>query len=206
MNTARIPTASDLHRTRSGQDMTVYTLPPRWWKHVPGSASGPQPVREPVAGFHTAGAPVGGPAGAIPSAAGAGAVLTTEWRLLWIVLTLLGIAWACSSCTVMTGNGTGYTYASCAGNAEGMTISPAGASAAKIDNATGAKLATDAVGAVARAYTWGKAFDALGNLIEEGADVIKDGNATDQAINADNNATKETIETFVPPEPAPTIP
>ncbi len=114
----------------------------------------------------------------------------------------LAIITLCSvSCTVMQGNGTGFTYASLGGNAQGLTISPQGASAASIDNATGANIAREAVGDVASAYALGKAFDALGNLIEEGADAIEDSNATDAQINAQNNAAKVKVETFVPPEP-----
>ena len=109
---------------------------------------------------------------------------------------------ACTcSCTVMTGNGTGYTYASLGGNAEGLNISPAGASATKIDNATGAAIAKEAISDAASAYVLGKAFDAAGKLIEEGADVLTDNNDTDVEINKSNNAAKVETETFVPPEP-----
>ena len=101
----------------------------------------------------------------------------------------------------MTGNGTGYTYASLAGNAQGLNITPTGATAASVDNATGAAIAREAVADVASAYALGKAFDALGNLISEGADALKDGNDTDEAIVKSNNATKVEVETFVPPEP-----
>lgn len=105
------------------------------------------------------------------------------------------------SCTVMTGNGTGYTYASLAGNAQGLNITPTGATATAIDNATGAAIAKEAVSDAASAYMMGKAFDALGNLIDAGADALKDGNATDEAITKSNNATKVEVETFVPPAP-----
>jgi hypothetical protein len=104
-------------------------------------------------------------------------------------------------CTVMTGNGTGYTYASLGGNAEGLNISPGGASATKIDNATGAAIAKEAISDAASAYVMGKMFDAAGKLIEEGADVLTDNNDTDVEINESNNAAKVETETFVPPEP-----
>jgi hypothetical protein len=106
-----------------------------------------------------------------------------------------------ASCTVMTGNGTGFTYASLGGNAEQLNITPTGATAAKIDNATGAAIAKEAISDAASAYVLGKAFDAAGKLIEEGADAIEDANDTDEAIAKSNNATKAEIETFVPPEP-----
>ena len=118
------------------------------------------------------------------------------------LITTLTLCAACASCTVMTGNGTGYTYASLGGNAEGLNISPAGASATKIDNATGAAIAKEAISDAASAYVLGKAFDAAGKLIEEGADVLTDGNDTDVQINKSNNAAKVETETFVPPPPA----
>ena len=111
------------------------------------------------------------------------------------------IALMCASCTVMTGNGTGFTYASVAGNAQGLNITPTGATAANIDNATGAGLAREAIGDAASAYALGKAFDALGNLIDDGFDALEDSNDTDEAINANDNAAKVKVETFVPPEP-----
>jgi len=107
------------------------------------------------------------------------------------------IACLSGSCTVMTGNGTGFTYASLAGNAQGLNITPAGASATSIDNATGAAIAKEAISDMASAYVLGKAADAVGNLISDGFDALEDGNATDKAINANNNATK--VDTFVPP-------
>ena len=116
-------------------------------------------------------------------------------------LIFLAVCLPFASCTVMTGNGTGYTYASLAGNAQGLNITPTGATAASVDNATGAAIAREAVADVASAYALGKAFDALGNLISEGADALKDGNDTDEAIVKSNNATKVEVETFVPPEP-----
>ena len=105
------------------------------------------------------------------------------------------------NCTVMTGNGTGYTYASFAGNAKGLTVTPTGASAAEVDNSTGAALAKEMAKDIAKAYAWGRAFDAAGKLIEEGFDAAKDANDTDAAINASDNATKVEVETFVPPAP-----
>jgi hypothetical protein len=117
------------------------------------------------------------------------------------LITTLFACSLCASCTVMSGNGTGFTYATLGGNAEQLNISPTGATAAKIDNATGAAIAKEAISDAASAYVMGKAFDALGNLIEEGADALKDGNDTDEAIAKSNNATKAEIETFVPPEP-----
>jgi hypothetical protein len=102
---------------------------------------------------------------------------------------------------MMSGDGKGFSYASLGGNAQGLSISPTGATAASIDNSTGAGIAKDAIADMASAYAMGKAFDALGNLIEEGADALKDGNSTDEAINANNNAAKVKVETFVPPEP-----
>jgi hypothetical protein len=99
----------------------------------------------------------------------------------------------------MTGNGSGYTYASFAGNAKGMTVTPTGASAAEIDNATGAQIGRDAIEKMASAYMWGKAWDAAGKLIEEGFDAVRDGNETDVRINDSNNSTK--VDTFVPPPP-----
>ena len=80
----------------------------------------------------------------------------------------------CASCTVMTGNGTGFTYASLGGNAQGLNITPNGATAANIDNATGAALAKEAISDAASAYTIGKALDAGLELIDETADVIKE--------------------------------
>jgi hypothetical protein len=111
-----------------------------------------------------------------------------------------------AACTVMTGNGTGYTYASLGGNAEQLSITPAGAAAAKLDNATGAAIAKEAISDMASAYVLGKAFDAAGRLIEDGFDAVEDANDTDEAIAKSNNATKAEIETFVPPEPVPTQP
>ena len=99
----------------------------------------------------------------------------------------------------MTGNGTGYTYASLGGNAGKLNITATGASADVIDNSTGASIAKEAVSDIASAYVLGKAADAIGNLITEGADVLKDGNSTDQAIKASDNAAKVTTETFTPP-------
>lgn len=99
----------------------------------------------------------------------------------------------------MTGNGTGYTYASLGGNAEGLSISPTGATVAKIDNATGAAIAKEAISDAASAYVLGKAFDAAGQLIEDGFDALEDSNETDVRINESNNAAKVTTETFVPP-------
>ncbi len=116
------------------------------------------------------------------------------------------VALSLPACTVMQGNGTGYSYASLGGNAQGLTISPAGASATSIDNATGAQIGREAIGDAASAYAMGKMFDALGNLIDDGFDALEDSNATDAQINAQNNAAKVKVETFVPPEPVPTPP
>lgn len=95
------------------------------------------------------------------------------FRMVRLITTLTACAF-CASCTVMTGNGTGYTYASLGGNAEGLNITPSGATAGKIDNATGAALAKEAISDTASAYTIGKALDMGTNLIQEGADVIKE--------------------------------
>ena len=104
----------------------------------------------------------------------------------------------CASCTtVKHGSFELHTFA---GNITGIKT-PEGLEIAAIDNATGAALAKDAISDAASAYVMGKAFDALGNLIEEGADALKDANDTDEAIAKSNNATKAEIETFVPPEP-----
>ena len=111
-----------------------------------------------------------------------------------------------TACTVMTGNGTGYTYASLGGNAEQLSITSTGATAAKLDNATGAAIGKEAISDMASAYVLGKAFDAAGKLIEEGFDAVEDANDTDEAIAKSNNSTKAEIETFVPPEPVPTQP
>jgi hypothetical protein len=118
-----------------------------------------------------------------------------------LILSLFCLAGA--SCTVMSGNGQGYSYASLGGNAEGLTITPQGATVAKIDNATGMGIAREAIGDAASAYALGKAFDAAGKLIDEGFDALTDGNETDVRINESNNATKVATETFVPPTPAP---
>lgn len=128
---------------------------------------------------------------------------TTEWRLLWIALALLCIAFACSSCTVMEGNKTAgtYSYRSFAGNAKIGSITPDGAQGVEIDNATGLGVVERTADKIGKAWMWGKAWDAAGNLIDRGFDALEDGNETDVRINANNNATKETIETFVPPEP-----
>jgi hypothetical protein len=149
---------------------------------VPGPASGPQPVGGPVAGIHTA-APARGLPGAIRAGAGAGI-------LFWF-----------GACTVATGNrnaGT-FTYASLAGDAKFGEFGPEGMRNADINNSNGATIAKDSIEAIGRAYAWGKAWDAAGNLIDEGFDALKDGNSTDEAINANNNATKAEINTFVPP-------
>lgn len=103
----------------------------------------------------------------------------------------------CGACTVMTGNGAGYSYASLGGNAQGLKITPDGASATSIDNSTGMGIAKDAVADAASAWAMGKAFDALGTLVEEGFDAIDSNTAADVKINSSNNAAK--VETFVPP-------
>lgn len=123
-------------------------------------------------------------------------------RALFCMVRLIATLSFCTlgaSCTVMSGNGSGYSYASLGGNAEGLTITPQGATVAKIDNATGAAIAKEAISDAASAYVLGKAFDAAGKLIEEGFDALKDGNETDVRINQSNNATKVKTETFVPP-------
>lgn len=79
-----------------------------------------------------------------------------------------------TACTVISGDGVGYTYASVGGNAEALNITSSGATAGKIDNATGAALAKEAISDTASAYTIGKALDMGTNLIQEGADVIKE--------------------------------
>ncbi len=180
------------HKSKDGTPVMIFHFPDLRWKMTSAPPTGDQARYGGFAqGVHArSAAPDGGPR------IGWGPFLIAAIGLAVLIASV-----CLSSCTVMTGNGTGFTYASFAGNAEGMQISPSGASAAKIDNSTGAQLARDAVGDVASAYTWGKAFGAITDLIEEGADVIKDGNATDEAINADNNATKKAIKTFVPPEP-----
>ena len=114
------------------------------------------------------------------------------------------IALCAPACTVMQGNGTGFTYASLGGNAQQLQISPNGASAASIDNSSGLGIAKEAVSDAASAYALGKAFDALGNLIDDGFDALENSNATDAQINAQNNAAKVKVETFVPPEPVAT--
>jgi hypothetical protein len=118
----------------------------------------------------------------------------------------LAFCLASLACTVMTGNGTGFTYASVGGNAENLNITPTGATASKIDNATGAAIAREAIGDMASAYALGKAFDALSDVSSDLLDWATDANATDKAINANNNATKAEIKTFVPPEPVVTPP
>lgn len=118
----------------------------------------------------------------------------------------LAFCLASLACTVMTGNGTGFTYASVGGNAEGLSISPSGATAAKIDNATGAAIAREAIGDAASAYALGKAFDALSDVSGDLLDGATDANATDATINAQNQAAKVKVETFVPPEPVVTPP
>jgi hypothetical protein len=165
-------------------------------------------VREPLAGFHTAGAPAGGLSGVIRSAAGAGATLPTLWRLLLIVIAVLGIVWGFTGCTVAKGNrnaGT-YSYVSLAGNATFGEMGPEGMRNAVIDNATGAGVARDTAANLGRAYAWGKAWDAAGKLVDRGFDALEDGNETDVRINAQDNAAAVATETFVPPEPAPTNP
>jgi hypothetical protein len=157
-------------------------------------------LEEDQVGFHTA-ARSGGLLVVTPVGVGD---RTVFWRLGVVGMVVA----AATSCTVATGNRTAgtYYYGSVAGNAKFGEMGPEGMRDAEIDNATGAGLVRDTAKEIGKAYAWGKAFDALGNLIEEGADVIKDGNATDEAVNASNNATKEAVETFVPPEPASTIP
>lgn len=120
--------------------------------------------------------------------------------------TLAIIAALFCACTVIEGDGQGYKYASLGGNAQGLNMTPNSASVASVDNATGAAIAKDAISDMASAYALGKAFDALGNLIDEGFDALKDSNATDEAINANNNAAKVNVETFVPPEPEVPVP
>lgn len=85
------------------------------------------------------------------------------------------LALYCSCTVVSTPAG---TVASFGGNLKGVQASngQAALSIAEVDNATGLKLGTDAATAAAKAYTWGKAFDAAGVLIKEGADVIKSQN------------------------------
>ena len=173
---------------------------PAFLKDVLGPAPGPPPVREPAAGFHT-GAPASGLPGAIQVGAGAGTPITNLWRHVMLASGVLAAIWWCSSCTVATGNrnaGT-FTYASLAGNAKFGEFGPEGMRNAEIDNATGATVAKDTAAAIGRAYAWGKAWDAAGNLIDQGFDAFKDGNATDEAITKSNNATKVEIQNFVPP-------
>lgn len=79
-----------------------------------------------------------------------------------------------TACTVISGDGTGFTYASVGGNVEALNITSSGATAGKIDNATGAALAKEAISDTASAYTIGKALDMGTNLIQEAADVIKE--------------------------------
>lgn len=113
----------------------------------------------------------------------------------------LALCLASQACTVMTGDGTGFSYASLGGNAEGLSISPTGATAAKIDNATGASIAREAIGDAASAYALGKAFDALSDVSSDILSGVEDANATDTTINGQNQAAKVKVETFVPPEP-----
>lgn len=113
----------------------------------------------------------------------------------------LALCLASQACTVMTGNGTGFTYASVGGNAENLNITPTGATASKIDNATGAAIAREAIGDAASAYALGKSFDALSDVSSDILSGAEDANATDKAINGQNQAAKVKVETFVPPEP-----
>lgn len=114
-----------------------------------------------------------------------------------LITTLFACALCASCTTVQHGN---FKLQSFAGNISGLKT-PEGLEIASIDNATGAAIAKEAISDAASAYVMGKAFDALGNLIEEGADALEDANDTDEAITKSNNATKAEIETFVPPEP-----
>ncbi len=204
MNARQIAVMVDTHRTQSGEDLTVYVLPPKWCAQaVPGSASGPPVVRELPAGFHTAGAPAGGLAGVIRSAAGAGASLASLWRLLLIVVTVLGIVWGFTGCTTVTGNrneGT-FAYNSFLGNAKIGELGPEGLRNTEIDNATGAGVIERTAEKIGKAWAWGKAWDAAGKLIDRGFDALEDGNETDVRINAQDNAAAVATETFVPPEP-----
>ena len=123
------------------------------------------------------------------------------WRFALLTVVLVVVAFVISSCTHVQGNrmaGT-YSYTSFAGNAEFGQLGPEGIRAGKIDNATGAGIIERTAEKAANAWMWGKAWEAAGNLVDRGFDALEDGNATDEAINASNNATKEAVETFVPP-------
>jgi hypothetical protein len=102
---------------------------------------------------------------------------------------------------MMSGDGKGFSYASLGGNAQGLSISPTGATAASIDNSTGAGIAKDAIADMASAYALGKAFDALSDVSSDILSGVEDANATDTTINGQNQAAKVKVETFVPPEP-----
>jgi hypothetical protein len=181
---------------------------PGFSENVPGPVPGPLPVREPAAGFHTA-APDRGLPGVIQAGAGSGNPFPDLWRLALAVVTILVAVWVCTSCTNIKGdrNAGTYSYSSFAGNAKFGELGPEGIRNGEIDNSTGATIAKDSVEAIGRAYAWGKAWDAAGKLIDEGFDALKDSNSTDEAINANNNATKAEIKTFVPPPvEAPPVP
>ncbi len=191
----------DVHRTADGRDLAIFVAPRGWW-NVPGLAPGPRPAGGPVTGIHAA-APDGGLAGVIQSAAGSGATLPSLWRLLLIVVSVLGIVWSFTGCTVAQGNrnaGT-YSYVSLAGNARFGEMGPEGMRNAEIDNSTGAGVVRDTAEKIGKAWAWGKAWDAAGKLVEEGFDALKDTNETDVRINAQNNAAEVATETFVPPAP-----
>jgi len=171
------------------------------FQNVPGPVPGPLPVWEPAAGFHTA-APARGLPGVIQAGAGAGSNLTTDvWRFALLAVVLVVVAFVISSCTQVKGDrvaGT-YSYTSFAGNAKFGQLGPEGIRGGEIDNATGAGIIERTAEKAANAWMWGKAWDAAGNLVDRGFDALEDSNATDEAINASDNARLKEIETFVPP-------
>lgn len=136
-------------------------------------------------------------------AAGSDAPFSQIWRLMLLLAFLLAVAWACSSCTVVTGNRTAgtFTYASVAGNAKFGRLGPDGMENGEIDNATGAGVIERTGEKLGRAYAWGKFWDFASEGWSTAEDIVSDNNETDVKINANNNATKESIKTFVPPEP-----
>jgi hypothetical protein len=106
-------------------------------------------------------------------------------------------AYACSCVHMQHGD---FRMTTLAGNIKGLKT-PEGVSVDEINTSQGAAIAKEAISDAASAYVLGKAFDAAGKLIEEGADVLTDNNDTDVEINKSNNAAKVETETFVPPEP-----
>lgn len=177
--------------------------PPAGLNTLPAPAAGLPGSGDALAGIHTPARARGLPVVTL-SGAGARSISLWQmevWRFALLTVVLVVVAFVISSCTHVQGNrvaGT-YSYSSFAGNAKFGQLGPEGIRGGEIDNATGAGIIERTADKAANAWMWGKAWEAAGNLVDRGFDALEDGNATDEAINASDNAADVAKETFVPP-------